>query len=446
MPPGEERSAERTRKGTGSMIGAAAEARRSERWGRSAAALTMAAWLLGTAPAVVLAQTPAAPTPPAQAALPSSEFAAGAPHLQTIAQGLVNLSGPVVWRVREISLAPSGAVESGGFSFTLQRSGAAIIRNELTSRRARLEPGEAYFMSSDDPYSRSAVGLDPSIVWIVDLAPVDAPSPAGTVLFTSPPIADYPQGTFDAELKRDVLLTGEVTELPAHTGPALVMVTAGRVEATPEGGAPTQIGAGSGLLATGRLTLRNADTQPAAYVVAGIGDPAEGAEGAGPAPVTALNPTPASLPTPTPAPPVEVPQPAPAEPTPAPTSAVFISESGDADGDGLSDIDEANYGSDPLNADYDGDGLGDGDEVYRFGTDPLTNDTDGDSLLDGEEINTFGTNPATPDSDGDGLGDADEIYVYTTLPTAFDSDGDGFGDGDEINVYGTLALDPNSRP
>jgi len=43
----------------------------------------------------------------------------------------------------------------------------------------------------------------------------------------------------------------------------------------------------------------------------------------------------------------------------------------DMDGDKLLDIDEANIGTDALNADSDADGYGDGDEVLVMGTDPL---------------------------------------------------------------------------
>ncbi len=56
----------------------------------------------------------------------------------------------------------------------------------------------------------------------------------------------------------------------------------------------------------------------------------------------------------------------------------------DPDGDGLSDAQEAAYGTDPYNPDTDGDGLGDRQEVGR-GTDPLNPDSDGDGLLDGSD-------------------------------------------------------------
>ena len=168
-------------------------------------------------------------TPPAEPAAASTEFTAGAPHVQTVAQGLASIDGPVVWRVREVGLSATGAPETAATSFTLQRAGASVIRNELTSRRSRLEPGEGFFMPSGDPFLRYAIGSDPSIVWVVEMVTPDVAATAGTgtVLFTSDAINDYPNGTFDVELQRAVLLPGEVSEIPPHTGPALMMVTSG---------------------------------------------------------------------------------------------------------------------------------------------------------------------------------------------------------------------------
>lgn len=80
----------------------------------------------------------------------------------------------------------------------------------------------------------------------------------------------------------------------------------------------------------------------------------------------------------------------------------------DSDGDGLSDDDEAVFGTDPLNPDTDGDGLLDGTEVdMAEGSgcpDPLNPDSDGDTLIDGTEV-TLGTNPCDADSDADGVPD-----------------------------------------
>ncbi|HWU23454.1 MAG TPA: Stk1 family PASTA domain-containing Ser/Thr kinase [Nocardioides sp.] len=69
----------------------------------------------------------------------------------------------------------------------------------------------------------------------------------------------------------------------------------------------------------------------------------------------------------------------------------------DADGDGLSDAQEAQYGTDPNVADSDGDGLSDGDEVKKYHTDPLNKDSDGDTFTDGDEV-TAGSDPNDPTS------------------------------------------------
>lgn len=132
----------------------------------------------------------------------------------------------------------------------------------------------------------------------------------------------------------------------------------------------------------------------------------------------------------------------------------LAAESGqqDSDGDGLSNLQEAQLGTNPNVPDSDADALLDGAEVMRFGTDPLNPDTDSDGLSDGDEIrlSTFPTNPDTdmdgvndgeevhlnidprnPDTDGDSLTDGDEI-TRGTNPALVDSDGDGLNDGDEV--------------
>jgi hypothetical protein len=65
----------------------------------------------------------------------------------------------------------------------------------------------------------------------------------------------------------------------------------------------------------------------------------------------------------------------------------------DKDRDGLSEDQEALYGTDNLESDTDGDGISDGDEVLRWKTDPLSADTDGDGFADLIEI-LGGYNPA----------------------------------------------------
>lgn len=84
----------------------------------------------------------------------------------------------------------------------------------------------------------------------------------------------------------------------------------------------------------------------------------------------------------------------------------------DPDGDGLTNLEEQEYGTDPLNPDSDGDSLSDSFEINSLGTNPLLKDTDGDGLSDDSELR-LGTDPLNPDSDGDGIPDGDETYVST---------------------------------
>ena len=141
----------------------------------------------------------------------------------------------------------------------------------------------------------------------------------------------------------------------------------------------------------------------------------------------------------------------------------------DPDGDGLTNGQEATYGTDPGNPDTDGDGLRDGAEVNTHGTDPTNPDTDGDGLTDGEEVNgvrirerfevcgkkatssiTVRTDPLNADTDKDGLGDGKEVKGYTikqkvktrkktfaigmtrSNPTKKDTDRDGLADKVEV--------------
>jgi uncharacterized membrane protein len=122
------------------------------------------------------------------------------------------------------------------------------------------------------------------------------------------------------------------------------------------------------------------------------------------------------------------------------TAAAILGES-DSDGDGLTNREEGEIGTDPLNPDTDGDRLLDGPEVKQHGTDPLNPDSDGDVLGDSDELER-GTDPLRPDTDSDGLGDGDEVNRGTD-PLNPDSDSDGLNDGDEVN-RGTDPLNQDS--
>jgi hypothetical protein len=100
----------------------------------------------------------------------------------------------------------------------------------------------------------------------------------------------------------------------------------------------------------------------------------------------------------------------------------------DGDNDGLSNTEEDNIGTDPLNPDTDGDGLTD-----DVDTDPLNGDVDGDGALDGFDNCPGLSNPTQADMDGDGEGDACDS----------DIDGDQLSNADEA-LQGTNPLDPDS--
>ena len=84
---------------------------------------------------------------------------------------------------------------------------------------------------------------------------------------------------------------------------------------------------------------------------------------------------------------------------------ILMGPDDDLDGDGLTNDEEALYGTDPMNPDTDGDGLTDYEEIAWGGDDttyvpgvdldPLNPDTDGDGYPDGLEIR-FGTDPLDP--------------------------------------------------
>ena len=131
----------------------------------------------------------------------------------------------------------------------------------------------------------------------------------------------------------------------------------------------------------------------------------------------------------------------------------------DRDGDGLTDHEENEIGTDPVDPDSDNDGINDKDEYdywnnrrdneFRDELGPdgdidhdglpniLDEDADGDGVPDGKELEN-GTDPADPDSDNDGLSDGEEDSEGTD-PNDSDSDDDGIPDGNDDSPGGPQA-------
>jgi len=233
------------------------------------AMIAMLAMALGTAgsPGQVGAQEA---SPVATEALPRSRE-------EVIAQGLAIFDiEPAIWRVVESEPVPFDDAEefTGDISFTLQREGSTIIRNNVTLKRARIEPGEAYFFSAEDPYLRYSLRGTPSRIWSIEYVAVDAPDDeaGGEIIYKSDPIDRFQPGTRDLELVRNILLPGDVAALPSHRGPALLLGTGGTLTVS-AGDASTTLGLGSGMLLPGDAVLSNASDQDVTYVVVVTGAP-----------------------------------------------------------------------------------------------------------------------------------------------------------------------------
>ncbi len=117
----------------------------------------------------------------------------------------------------------------------------------------------------------------------------------------------------------------------------------------------------------------------------------------------------------------------------------------DSDEDGLTDALEKEFGSDPTKADTDDDGVPDYLELDWLNYDPTAADTDQNGISDADEDPDsdgltnreeayYGTNPIHSDSDGDYLSDYDELNTYHTDPLNADTDSDGVNDGVETEI------------
>ncbi|HEV2529058.1 MAG TPA: hypothetical protein VGT61_11495 [Thermomicrobiales bacterium] len=335
-----------------------------------------------------------------------SEINGDEPTAAIVAHGLAYWpGGEAVWRVREINVEPDFASEPAPFfGIVVQREGASIIRNDLTNKRARLEAGEAYYISQADPYTLQGIGETDSVAWLIELTEPDAPVEdgwGGEVAFESDPV-DIDEATFDAELSRNVLLAGESGQVFAGNGPTLILGSTSQVTVDPGDGTTLEIGPAEGVTVASDAIVENGGSDPAVYLTAALRDEI----------IDPVAPTADAAATPE------------AAGTPAGDTGdgavtgqgipeVAGDDGTDSDGDGLTDAQEAAAGSDAGVIDTDADGIDDFTELNDFGTDPTNSDTDGDGLLDGDEVYIYSTDQLNPDTDGDGASDAAEVEAGT---------------------------------
>lgn len=188
-----------------------------------------------------------------------------------LAHGLAYVTGDdLVWQVRETEFATPGNAKStvSNASTVLQREGASIIRNDVTGKRAKTNPGDGYFIAAGDGYTLMAED-DSSLVWIFEL--VDPDDVAVDAFYESPILDDLDEGVYDMTMMRYVLQPGDNVELPRHNGAALVMVSSGEVEVDADGDR-SALAESDGQTLEGDATVSNTSNADAVVMYTYLGD------------------------------------------------------------------------------------------------------------------------------------------------------------------------------
>ena len=287
-------------------------------------------------------------------------------HAQVIAQGLVNFDdGPYAWIRTEVSVETTARQFPAETATFLLADDSSVHVHGAEGTWVRLAAGEATFrpagstaaLRGDAPATLEAIAV--------------GPAPAGQTGAFTPG-----GGAHDVDLLHDVLTPGETLLLPAGL-PAFVLVTDGALD---DDGTTLESGSAT-LVAGGHSLVNRAEADPGTVVVALIGPT-----------LTSATPSPTSTTTSTAAMAVATTLPpgtnAPTTAPPMATTTVAQAPV-DSDDDGLTDVEEANLGTNPNDQDSDDDGLNDGREYFDIGTDPADPDSDGDGRSDGGEM--FGT-------------------------------------------------------
>jgi hypothetical protein len=200
-----------------------------------------------------------------------ADVASGPGFPAVLAHGLAYVTGDdVVWQVRETDMPAADSAKSttSNAAILLQREGSSIIRNDVTGKRAKTDPGEGYFRAAGDGYTVMAEG-DESIVWTFEL--VNPDDVAIDAFYESPTLDDLNEGVYDMMLTRFVLAGGDSVDLPSHNGAALVMVSSGEIEVDAEG-ERSALEQSDGQTLAGDARVSNTGSSDAVFVYVYLGD------------------------------------------------------------------------------------------------------------------------------------------------------------------------------
>ena len=364
-----------------------------------------------------------------------------------IAQHVVSLAeGDHHWVVAPVPVTAEPTTGTAAdATFLAVVAGSVTLADDEATAQYDLDAGEAAVVLAGDSYTQWTPDADqPAELLGITLA-------SGTASGADDEVGDaFPlaPGEYDLELIRDVLGPAEILTLPAGAAPTLVRVDGVALVTSDATASATELAAGAPEAFPGALTIVNLGDQPVSVLatsvtpIAGAGTPtasseppdsSEATESPAAAPTTAggaastsVGPTSSSA---TPTSSTSTTAPAPGDTLDPGAINTTPSSFQDTDNDGLTDAEEAAFGSDPNHFDTDTDALTDDREAY-LGTDPRNPDTDGDGMEDGFE-DIFFDDPLDP-TDYPGAGEVD-------------TDGDRYSDNLET-LIGYDPNDPSSHP
>ncbi len=219
-----------------------------------------------------------------------ADDAAGPGYPAVLAHGLAYVTGDdVVWQVREVVVdeVDQASPTVSEAAVLLQREGSSVIRNDVTGKRAKTDPGEGYFRGAGDGYTIMAENGDP-VMWHFEL--VDESDVALDAFYESPTIDDLDEGVYDMMMTRYVLPAGESVDLPDHSGAGLVMVVSGEIEIDTDGDR-SLLEEGDGQSLQDSASASNTTNTPGVFVYVYLGDEVSDASAGAPQATTSQQTT-----------------------------------------------------------------------------------------------------------------------------------------------------------